>query len=80
MQDIRASSTIAENRDHLVGTLLYTASCMNCMTTSLAQRGMGLGTMWGEQKALAFLKAAGFARVEMRTLEHAIMNNNYLAR
>jgi hypothetical protein len=30
------------------------------MTTSSAQGGMGLGTMWGEQKALAFFKAAGF--------------------
>jgi len=80
MQDIRASSTIAENRDHPVGTLLYTVSCMHCMTTSLAQGGMGLGTMWGEQKALAFLKAAGFTHVEVCTLEHDIMNNYYLAR
>ena len=80
MQDIRAYITIAENRDHPVGTLLYAVSCMHCMTTSLAQGGMGLGTMWGEQKALAFLKAAGFTHVEARTLEHDIMNNYYLAR
>ena len=79
MQDIRASSTITENRDHPVGALLYTVSCMHCMTTSLAQGGMGLGTMWGEQRALEFLKAAGFARVEVRTLEHDIMNNYYIA-
>ena len=79
MQDIRASSTITENRDHPVGVLLYTVSCMHCMTTSLAQGGMGLGTMWGEQRALEFLKAAGFARVEVRTLEHDIMNNYYIA-
>jgi hypothetical protein len=42
-----------------VQTLLYTISCMHCMTTSLAQGGMG----WGEQKALEFLKSAGFANV-----------------
>ena len=30
---------------------------------------MGLGAMWGEQKALEFLKSAGFANVEVRTLE-----------
>jgi SAM-dependent methyltransferase len=79
MQDIRAASTIAENRDHPIGTLLYTISCMHCMTTSLAQGGMGLGAMWGEQKALEFLKSAGFANVEVRTLEHDIQNNHYVA-
>ena len=80
MQDIRASSAIAENRDHPLGTLLYTISCMHCMTVSLAQGGMGLGAMWGEQKALEFLKSAGFANVEVRTLEHDIQNNYYVAR
>ena len=80
MQDIRASSAIAENRDHPLGTLLYTISCMHCMTVSLAQGGMGLGAMWGEQKALEFLNLAGFANVEVRTLEHDIQNNYYIAR
>ena len=80
MQDIRAASTIAENRDHPIGTLLYTISCMHCMTTSLAQGGMGLGAMWGEQKALEFLKSAGFANIKVRTLEHDIQNNYYVAR
>ena len=36
--------------------------------------------MWGEQKALEFLKSAGFANVEVRTLEHDIQNNYYVAR
>jgi SAM-dependent methyltransferase len=80
MQDIRASSAIAENRDHPIGVLLYTISCMHCMTVSLAQGGMGLGAMWGEQKALEFLKSAGFANVEVRTLKHDIQNNYYVAR
>jgi ubiquinone/menaquinone biosynthesis C-methylase UbiE len=80
MQDIRAASAIAENRDHPIGTLLYTISCMHCMTTSLAQGGMGLGAMWGEQKALEFLKSAGFSNVEVCTLEHDIQNNYYVAR
>ena len=80
MQDIRASSSIAENRDHPLGTLLYTISCMHCMTTSLSQGGMGLGAMWGEQCALQFLKSAGFTSIEIRTLEHDIQNNYYVAR
>ena len=80
MQDIRASSSIAENRDHPLGTLLYTISCMHCMTMSLSQGGMGLGAMWGEQNALQFLKSAGFTNIEIRTLEHDIQNNYYVAR
>ncbi len=48
-------SDIAGNRHHPIGTLLYTISCLHCMTTSLAQGGMGLGTMWGEQKAVELL-------------------------
>lgn len=80
MQDIRASSHIAENRDHPLGTFLYTISCMHCMTASLAQGGMGLGAAWGEQKAVEFLRNAGFASVDVQTLEHDIQNNYYLAR
>ena len=49
------------------------------MTTSLAQGGMGLGKNVGEQRALEVSSPAGFARVEVRTLEHDIMNN-YLYR
>ena len=78
MQDIRAASNVADNRDHVLGPLLYTISCMHCMTTSLAQGGMGLGTMWGEQKAIVFLKEAGFQRIDVRTLEHDIQNNYYV--
>jgi hypothetical protein len=57
------------------GIILYTISCMHCMTTSLSQGGMGLGAMWGEQRALQFLKSAGFTDIEIRTLEHDIQNN-----
>ena len=54
---------------------------MHCMTNSPCAKGYGLGgAMWGEQKALEFLKSAGFANVEVRTLEHDIQNNYYVAR
>jgi len=49
--DIAASSELPDNLDHPLGPLLYTISCMHCMTVSLAEGGMGLGAMWGEQKA-----------------------------
>jgi SAM-dependent methyltransferase len=61
--DIAASSKLAENLDHPLGPFLYTVSCMHCMTVSLADGGMGLGTMWGEQTARAMLAEAGFTSV-----------------
>jgi len=64
--------------DHPVGPLLYTISCLHCMTVSLAQDGAGLGAMWGEEKACEMLQEAGFTRVEVRQLAHDIMNNYYI--
>ena len=43
---------------------MYTISCMHCMTVSLAHGGMGLGTMWGEQKAHAMLARPGSPSVK----------------
>ena len=38
MQDIGASSHVHGNLDHPLGPLLYTLSCMHCMTVSLGPR------------------------------------------
>jgi SAM-dependent methyltransferase len=80
MQDIGASSNVAENRDHPVGTLLYTISCMHCMSVSLAQGGLGVGAMWGEQQTREFLRLAGFGTVERHTLAHDLQNYYYVVR
>ncbi|TVR46480.1 MAG: class I SAM-dependent methyltransferase [Puniceicoccaceae bacterium] len=80
MQDIGASSNMAENRDHPLGPLLYGLSCCHCMTVSLAQGGLGLGAMWGEQASRRFLAKAGFTWVERHTLEHDVMNYYYVMR
>ncbi len=80
MQDIAASSHIHKNRDHPAGPLLYTISCMHCMTVSLAQGGAGLGAMWGEEKAREMLGAAGFSRVEVKRLPHDFQNNYFIVR
>jgi hypothetical protein len=79
MQDISASSQMHENRGHPAGPLLYTISCMHCMTVSLAQDGAGLGAMWGREKALAMLEEAGFANVEIKRLPHDFQNDFYIA-
>lgn len=80
MQDIRASSNVSQNLEHPVGPLLYMISCMHCMTVSLAAGGMGLGAMWGEEKALEMLEAAGFKRVDIKQLDHDFQNNFYIVK
>ena len=78
MQDIAASSQVHNNIDHPVGPLLYTLSCMHCMTVSLAENGAGLGTMWGEELARTMLREAGFTKVEVEKLPHDFQNIYYI--
>jgi ubiquinone/menaquinone biosynthesis C-methylase UbiE len=78
MQDIRGSSHIYHDIGHPVGTFLYTASTMHCMTVSLAQGGEGLGTMWGEEKTREYLQNAGFRSIETHQLAHDFANNWYV--
>ncbi len=79
-QDIKGSCHHHLNIDHPIGTLLYTVSCMHCMTVSLAQGGDGLGAMWGRETAERFFLEAGFSTVEVHELSHDIQNNYYVCR
>lgn len=74
MQDIDASSNLAGNLNHPMGTLLYTISTMHCMTVSLAEGGEGLGTMWGVDVALKRLQQAGFNHTVIHRLPHDVQN------
>jgi 2-polyprenyl-3-methyl-5-hydroxy-6-metoxy-1,4-benzoquinol methylase len=80
MQDIRASSFVEKNLEHPLAPFLYTISTMHCMTVSLAQGGAGLGTCWGEELAVRMLDDAGFQDVQVKRLDHDIMNNWYVMR
>ena len=80
MQDIAGSSDHHNNYGHPIGVLLYTISCMHCMTVSLAQGGWGLGAMWGKEKALEMLNNAGFSFVDVKNLDHDFQNNYYICR
>jgi 2-polyprenyl-3-methyl-5-hydroxy-6-metoxy-1,4-benzoquinol methylase len=80
MQEIKGSSHVHANRDHPLGTFLYTVSCMHCMTVSLAQGGEGLGAMWGEEMTRDYLARAGFRSVEKHELAHDVQNNWYVVR
>src|SRR5688572_9847785 len=67
--DVGAASNLADNVDHPLGPLLYSASTLHCMTVSLAQGGPGLGTCWGQETALRMLAGAGFRDVEVKKIE-----------
>ncbi|SNR59834.1 Ubiquinone/menaquinone biosynthesis C-methylase UbiE [Haloechinothrix alba] len=77
-QDIDASSTHHGDREHPLGPLLYTLSCLHCMTVSLARGGTGLGAMWGRQRARELFESAGFTDIRIRTLEHDPQNAYYI--
>jgi 2-polyprenyl-3-methyl-5-hydroxy-6-metoxy-1,4-benzoquinol methylase len=79
MQDIAASTEMHRNCDHPAGPLLYTISCLHCMSVSLAQNGAGLGAMWGQEKAVEMLRAAGFRQVRVERLAHDFQNSYYIA-
>jgi hypothetical protein len=79
MQDIAASTEVHKNLDHPVGPLLYTISCLHCMSVSLAQNGAGLGAMWGQEKAVEMLRAAGFLQVRVERLAHDFQNSYFIA-
>jgi SAM-dependent methyltransferase len=79
MQDIAGHTSLADNMDNPLAPFNYTVSCMHCMSVSLAAGGPGLGAMWGREKALEMLGAAGFAGVRVETLPHDPLNFYYIA-
>lgn len=80
MVDITASSELDGNRDHLFGPYLYGISTLHCMSVSLGLGGKGLGTMWGEEKALRMLAEAGFGNVSVQQVKGDLLNSYYVAR
>jgi ubiquinone/menaquinone biosynthesis C-methylase UbiE len=80
MQEIKGTSHVDRDSQYPLATLLYTISCMHCMTVSLAQGGEGLGAMWGEEKVRDYLARAGFSSVVKHELAHDIQNDWYVAR
>lgn len=79
-QEIAGSSNLHENMHAPLATLIYTISCMHCMSVSLGQNGDGLGAAWGEQKAEEMIRSAGFIDITKATLPHDIMNTYFVSR
>jgi ubiquinone/menaquinone biosynthesis C-methylase UbiE len=80
MVDITAQSNLADNLDHPMGPFLYTVSLMHCMPVGLVDGGHGLGMMWGREKAVELLKAAGFKNVQAQEIPEDPFNLHYFCR
>ncbi len=80
MQDISGTSHVDKDTEHPIGPLLYTISCMHCMTVSLALGGEGLGAMWGVEKAKEYLRKTGFTTVDIKNLPHDFQNSYFIVR
>jgi SAM-dependent methyltransferase len=79
MQDIAGRTELADNMTNPLAPFSYTVSCMHCMSVSLSCGGPGLGAMWGREKALEMLEAAGFSGVRVNELPHDPINYYYVA-
>ncbi|MGD9331018.1 MAG: class I SAM-dependent methyltransferase [Desulfobacterales bacterium] len=80
MVDIAAGSRLADNQDHPMGPFLYTVSLMHCMPVGLVNGGTGLGMMWGREKAVEMLAAAGFVSVEVTEIPQDAFNLHFFCR
>jgi SAM-dependent methyltransferase len=79
MVDIAAGSRLASNLGHPMGAFLYTVSLMHCLPVGLADDGAGLGMMWGRERALEMLAAAGFEALQVEQIPGDPFNLNFLA-
>jgi SAM-dependent methyltransferase len=79
MLDIRASSKLENNMGNPLAPWLYAVSTLHCMTISLADGGVGLGTVWGEELALEMLTRAGFVDLEVHEVPDDPLNSLYVA-
>lgn len=77
--DSGAPPTLAERAELPWAPMMYGVSIGHCMTISLSQGGVGLGTMWGVQGVLAALAEAGFDPVATYDLKGDPMDLLYVA-
>ncbi len=80
MVDIAASSHLEKNMEHPMGMFLYTVSLMHCMPVGLSGGGMGLGMMWGREKAVGLLQEAGFKEVSVEKIPEDAFNLHFLCK
>jgi SAM-dependent methyltransferase len=79
-QDIAGDARLADNREHPLGSFLYTVSCLHGMSVSLAGGGQGPGALWGREQAPEMLGAAGLDSVVVETLPHDPIDDYSIAK
>lgn len=67
MVEPKVADRLCDNVGNPFARMLYGMSCLHCVPQSLAQGGPGLGACWGESRARALARQAGFG--EFRRLE-----------
>jgi ubiquinone/menaquinone biosynthesis C-methylase UbiE len=77
--DTASHTNVADNLDDPRAPLGYTVSLFHCMTVSLALGGVGLGSMWGQEKALEMFADAGFRVLDISQVDGDRINNFYVA-
>lgn len=80
MIDVNASSYLENNLESPIAAFGYAVSALHCMQESLAEGGVGLGTMWGRELAEEMLGEAGFGKVTVTNLDGDILNSIYVCR
>jgi ubiquinone/menaquinone biosynthesis C-methylase UbiE len=80
MIDIAAKTDVTGNMDHPMGPFLYTVSLMHCMPVGMSEDGMGLGMMWGREKAVEMLEASGFQEIRVRKIPDDAFNLHFQCR
>jgi hypothetical protein len=63
MMEPNTSSNLEDNLSSM-GAMEYGISTLYCMTQSLAAGGLGLGSVWGRQRAEDMASEAGFSSFE----------------
>ncbi len=64
MVEPKTADDLEKNMGNPFARMFYGISCLHCVPQSLAQGGPGLGACWGEKRARAFAREAGFTRFE----------------
>lgn len=80
MQDIGGSAHLENNIAFPFAALLYTISTVHCTPVSLAQGGVGAGTMWGWETAEQLLADAGFSTTTRSVMPGDPMNVWFVSR
>jgi len=65
MVEPHLQTKLEDNLGNFMAPMMYATSTLHCLTVSLAEGGAGLGTCFGEQKAVELLADAGFGEVSI---------------